>query len=157
MNKCGGENYHAVTEVKVPSIQRSQISRRPLLSESSQASLTCPSAEDSTWISVEHWWNYNDGEKTLYQSQFVHHRPHTDWPAIDLGQARDRNWIVWPAWSTVCDTHRTENPSNVQSRHNIVINATIFTGHKVVQNNTVTTWTRKSNFFNICGSEHHAL
>jgi hypothetical protein len=64
MNKCGGENYLAGTEVKVPPIQGSQISRRSLLAESPQTSLTCPSAKNSTWMSMEHRWNYNDAEKT---------------------------------------------------------------------------------------------
>jgi hypothetical protein len=50
MTKCGGENYLAGTEVKVSSIQGSQISRTSLLSEGSQGSLACPSAKNCTWM-----------------------------------------------------------------------------------------------------------
>jgi len=65
----------------------------------------------------------NYWEKTLSHCHFVLHKSNTDWPEIDLGQARDRNWIasvICTAWTglllvtrTVQRTHHTCNHSTV--------------------------------------------
>ena len=145
MNKCGGE-------VKVPSIQGSQSSRRSLLAESPQASHTCPSAKNSTLMSMEHWWNYPDEEKTKLLGENPVPVPICApqisywliWGRSRSSEGQKWNSVTCTAWSTACDTCGTENTSNVQSQHSIVINATIVTGHQLMQNNTVTTSTKQN-------------
>jgi len=46
-------------------------------------------------MSTKHWWNYADkGEqksmkKNPSQCQFVHQKPHTDWPGVEPGLCSD--------------------------------------------------------------------
>jgi hypothetical protein len=95
-----------------------------------------------------HWWGEN--QTTWRKPCPSANLCTTNLTLTDMGAIsvkRDRNWTVsvtCTAWSTACDTYRTENTSNVQPQHSIVTNATIFTGHKLMQNNTVTTSTKKS-------------